>query len=252
MSRLIGKFPEKCQFSKKDSLDGCIFPCLLVSSGFPDGPSQVFSCKFKASGGRLTIASVGVLWEADSKRDKVVMHLQGATPVRENGRKPGKAGRALRLQFMSDPSEGEREREKKGVEASWSTYSLRWAEWGLWAASSQVSCQLMTWVGCHCLGAAMGGWPPCKCEGGVQKSEVAPWKIMCPWVECLKVYSNDHQSNGGVLGSGRSKYEFYLALPFPSCVVKSKFLFHPWAQFPHLENVSSISSVAHGKAQMRV
>lgn len=147
MSRLIGKFPEKCQFSKKDSLDGCIFPCLLVSSGFPDGPSQVFSCKFKASGGRLTIASVGVLWEADSKRDKVVMHLQGATPVRENGRKPGKAGRALRLQFMSDPSEGEREREKKGVEASWSTYSLRWAEWGLWAASSQVSCQPMTFMG---------------------------------------------------------------------------------------------------------
>lgn len=62
-----------------------------------------------------------------------MMHLLGATPMRENGRKPGKAGRALRLQFMSDPSEGEREREK-GVEASWSTYSLRWAERGLWAA----------------------------------------------------------------------------------------------------------------------
>lgn len=61
MSTLIGKVPDKCQFSKKDSLDGCIFPCLLVSSGFPDGPSQVFSCKFKASGSRLTIALVGVL-----------------------------------------------------------------------------------------------------------------------------------------------------------------------------------------------
>lgn len=69
-------------------------------------------------------------------------------------------------------------------------------------------------------------------------------------VECMKVHCNGHESSGGVLSSGRSKYEFYLALPFLSYVANSK-ISHLSAQLPDLEN-DNISSLTNCKTETRV
>lgn len=117
-SELIGKVPNKYQFSKKESLwDGCIFPydwCLLrvswwTMSGFPRQVQDPW--------GPLATGLVRVFSEADSPWIKVwLFFLLGKTLMRENGSESGKSGRASDYNSSLNPL---REwRGVKGVQAS--------------------------------------------------------------------------------------------------------------------------------------
>ena len=112
------------------------------------------------------------------------------------GGSPGRAGRALSLQFKPGPSEGEREK-NKGWKHPRLLYRPGKVEQGLQAAlepspaSSHVAC-------CHWLRTAVGGMSSDEQKDGVQTQLLSLETSSSLSLKVCKVYSNDHQSNGGV------------------------------------------------------